>query len=331
MAPRGVAPILPLALALTAVAAVSWARGPSGTLWSRQGCAALGRCCPGRDPTCAARGPPRCFCDQACREVRDCCPDYARACPGAPPGARGMGGAPSAEGSRVPECDGTRKRGSRPRRGFWTWRGARARGTGTLRTPGEEWGWKAVSCVVAEWSGWSRCVKPCQVSYRLRQRHVLQEPRNGGAPCPPLEERAGCVEYWSHQGVECQQSLLPALITTGSYGKEREKRGVPKKQETIGYCVQFRLGPVPGSCQQVRAPHAQWTRYLTQGHTVCVRCEWPAQDARSRRCYGDGGGAGGHQLSLWQAAGHPRCRGTWERLGQLRDCSCPEVHSLVFL
>lgn len=65
----------------------------------------------------------------------------------------------------------------------------------------------AVSCVVAEWSGWSRCVRPCQVSYRVRQRHVLQEPRNGGAPCPPLEERAGCVEYRSRQGVECQQSL----------------------------------------------------------------------------------------------------------------------------
>lgn len=54
------------------------------------------------------------------------------------------------------------------------------------------------------------------------------------------------------------------------------------------YCVQFQLGPIP-SCRQVRAPHAQWTRYLTQGHTVCVRCEWPAQNARSRRCYGDGG------------------------------------------
>nr|XP_008538674.1 PREDICTED: somatomedin-B and thrombospondin type-1 domain-containing protein-like [Equus przewalskii] len=151
----------------------------------------------------------------------------------------------------------------------------------------------AVPCAVAKWSGWSRCVKPCQVSYRVRQRHVLQEPRNGGAPCPPLEEWAGCVEYWSHPGVECQQSLLPALITTGSYGKERKKQGVPKELETAGYCVQFRLGPIPGSCQQVRAPHARWTRYLTQGHTVCVRCEWPAQDARSRRCYGDGGGAEG--------------------------------------
>lgn len=65
----------------------------------------------------------------------------------------------------------------------------------------------AVSCVVAEWSGWSRCVQPCQVSYRVRQRQVLQEPRNGGALCPPLEEQAGCVEYQSHQGVACQQSL----------------------------------------------------------------------------------------------------------------------------
>ncbi|XP_036915765.1 somatomedin-B and thrombospondin type-1 domain-containing protein-like isoform X2 [Sturnira hondurensis] len=189
----------------------------------------------------------------------------------------------------------------------------------------------AVSCVVAEWSGWSRCAKPCRISYRVRRRHVLREPRNGGAPCPHLEERAGCVEYRSHQGVECPQSLFPALITTGSYGKERRKRGVPKEQETGGYCVQFQLGPIPGSCRQARAPHAQWMKYLTQGHTVCVRCEWPAQDARSQRCHGDGGGAGGNQLLLWQAAGHPRCRGTWERLRQLPHCSCPEVHSLVFI
>nr|XP_019611712.1 PREDICTED: somatomedin-B and thrombospondin type-1 domain-containing protein-like isoform X2 [Rhinolophus sinicus] len=213
MAPRGAgaARILSLVLVLAAVALVSWAREPRGALWPGQGCAALGRCCPGRDPTCAARGPPLCFCDQACGAVRDCCADYARACP-------------------------------------------------------------AVSCVVAEWSGWSRCVKPCQLSYRVRQRHVLQEPRNGGALCPPLEERAGCVEYRNRQGVECQQSLLPALITTGSYGKERKKRGVPKEQETVG-----------------------------------------------------------NQLLQWQAAGHPRCQGTWERLGQRRDCSCPEVHSLVFI
>lgn len=93
MARHGAPWVLPLALFLAAVAAVSWARGPPGTLSPGRGCSALGRCCPGRDPTCAAPGPPRCFCDQACSSVRDCCADYARACPGALPGSRRAGGA----------------------------------------------------------------------------------------------------------------------------------------------------------------------------------------------------------------------------------------------
>lgn len=100
MALHGSPRVLPLALFLATVATVSWARGPPGTLWSAQGCSALGRCCPGRDPTCDAPGPPRCFCDQACSSVRDCCADYARACPGALPGAGRAGGALGALGSR---------------------------------------------------------------------------------------------------------------------------------------------------------------------------------------------------------------------------------------
>lgn len=52
------------------------------------GCAALGLCCPGRDPSClgtgwrpdGSYGP--CYCDQACEHTLDCCHDYARACPG---------------------------------------------------------------------------------------------------------------------------------------------------------------------------------------------------------------------------------------------------------
>lgn len=52
------------------------------------GCAEAGRCCPGRDPACFARGwrldrvYGTCFCDQACRLTGDCCFDYDRACPG---------------------------------------------------------------------------------------------------------------------------------------------------------------------------------------------------------------------------------------------------------
>ncbi|XP_034803603.1 somatomedin-B and thrombospondin type-1 domain-containing protein-like [Pan paniscus] len=167
MGMRGVARILSLSLVLAAVATGAWERGPLGVLLPWQGSAALGRCCPGRDPMFVARGPPRCFCDQACGAARDCCADYKRVCPGAP-GESGL-----------------------------------------------------LHCGTVEWLQ-SLC-ETCQVSYRVHRRRVLQEPRNGGVPFPLLEERAGCVEYWSHQGVECQQSLLPALITTGSYGKEWEK------------------------------------------------------------------------------------------------------------
>lgn len=38
---------------------------------------------------------------------------------------------------------------------------------------------------------------------RVRRRLVQQEPQNGGAPCPALEERAGCLEYSTPQGQDC--------------------------------------------------------------------------------------------------------------------------------
>lgn len=39
----------------------------------------------------------------------------------------------------------------------------------------------------------------CQLSYRVRKRQVLQQPRNSGAPCPCLEEPAGCMECGNHR------------------------------------------------------------------------------------------------------------------------------------
>lgn len=99
MGMRGVARILSLSLVLAAVATGAWERGPLGVLLPWQGSAALGRCCPGRDPMFVARGPPRCFCDQACGAARDCCADYKRVCPGAPGERQGTSGTLGAEGS----------------------------------------------------------------------------------------------------------------------------------------------------------------------------------------------------------------------------------------
>ncbi|KAK2110129.1 hypothetical protein P7K49_009875 [Saguinus oedipus] len=68
---RGVEQILSLWLALAAP-------GRPGLLHPWQGCAALGRCCPGRDPLYVACVSPRCFCEQVCGAARDCCSDYPR-------------------------------------------------------------------------------------------------------------------------------------------------------------------------------------------------------------------------------------------------------------
>lgn len=64
----------------------------------------------------------------------------------------------------------------------------------------------AVSCVVSEWSVWSGCLEPCKPTLRTRRRQVIQEARNGGKPCPPLQQTAGCAEYHDQDG-PCLQSL----------------------------------------------------------------------------------------------------------------------------
>ncbi|XP_057892508.1 somatomedin-B and thrombospondin type-1 domain-containing protein-like [Melospiza georgiana] len=130
----------------------------------------------------------------------------------------------------------------------------------------------AIPCVVSQWSAWSGCAVPCKTTYRVRTRHIIQEPSNGGESCPALEERAGCVEYWTRQGTECQQSLIPALITTGGFGKARKKRAAA-----------------------------------------------------------DGSERAGNQLLHWQAVGNRRCKGTWRRIRRLDTCSCPSVHSFLFI
>ncbi|XP_010217089.1 PREDICTED: somatomedin-B and thrombospondin type-1 domain-containing protein [Tinamus guttatus] len=173
--------------------------------------------------------------------------------------------------------------------------------------------------------------EPCRAPYRVRRRHVLREPRNGGEPCPALEERAGCMEYWSLQGAECKQSLLPALITTGGFGKARRKRAAADGNERAGYCVEFQLVAITPGCLRGHRSHTLWMRYLREGHTVCVECQHPALDPGSLHCYGDGSGSQQNQLLHWEAVGSPQCRGTWKRIRQLDTCSCPSVHSFLFI
>ncbi|XP_021242081.1 LOW QUALITY PROTEIN: somatomedin-B and thrombospondin type-1 domain-containing protein [Numida meleagris] len=188
-------------------------------------------------------------------------------------------------------------------------------------------------CVVGEWSHWSGCAEQCKPNLRIRRRYVQQEPTNAGEPCPALEEKAGCLEYLTYQGQDCGHEHVPAFITTSEYGKERKPRAAsspwPSDKET-GYCVEFRTESLSHYCALENRPFARWMQYLREGHTVCVACQPPAMNTDTRRCSGDGHNADGGKILHWEAVGNSRCQGTWKKIRQLEQCSCPLVHSFIF-
>ncbi|XP_063779990.1 somatomedin-B and thrombospondin type-1 domain-containing protein [Pseudophryne corroboree] len=192
----------------------------------------------------------------------------------------------------------------------------------------------ARACIVGEWSHWSGCANQCTPSYRLRRRQVLQEAENSGEPCPNLEEKAGCLEYLTHQGTECGHLHVPAFITTFEYNKERKRRAVSSDwashTEDSGYCVEFQIESLSPACLTEHRPHARWMLYLREGYTVCVACQHPAMNIRNHRCYGDSSDADGNQVLHWQAVGNDKCRGSWRRVREVENCSCPMVHTFIF-
>ncbi|XP_068956218.1 somatomedin-B and thrombospondin type-1 domain-containing protein [Petaurus breviceps papuanus] len=251
-------------------------------LWAgaQAGCSEVGRCCPGRDPTCFGRGwrldrvYGTCYCDQACRLTGDCCFDYSRACPARP-------------------------------------------------------------CIVGEWSPWSSCTDQCKPATRVRRRYVQQEPQNGGEPCPHLEEKAGCLEYTTSHGQDCGHSYVPAFITTSAYNKERKRQVVSPQWSAdtgdTGYCMEFKTESLTHYCAMENRPLTRWMQYLREGYTVCVDCQPPAMNTVNLRCSGDGLDSDGNQTLHWQAIGNPRCQGTWKKVRRVDHCSCPAVHSFIFI
>ncbi|KAM9308047.1 somatomedin-B and thrombospondin type-1 domain-containing protein [Gastrophryne carolinensis] len=189
-------------------------------------------------------------------------------------------------------------------------------------------------CVVGEWSHWSGCENKCAPTFRARRRNVLQEQENGGEPCPHLEEKAGCLEYHTQQGVECGHSYMPAFITTSEYNKARRKRTLSPAwtfhTEDTGYCVEFLIESLSPACMTEEREHARWMIYLREGYTVCVSCQHPAMNIRNHRCYGDGSDANEKQILHWQAVGNNQCHGTWRKVRQSDHCSCHPVHNFIF-
>ncbi|XP_078254280.1 somatomedin-B and thrombospondin type-1 domain-containing protein isoform X1 [Rhinoraja longicauda] len=188
----------------------------------------------------------------------------------------------------------------------------------------------ASPCVVSEWSHWSGCAEQCAPTVRIRRRHIEQEPQNNGDPCPTLEERAGCLDYMDYQGVHCGQYYVPAFISTAKYNNERKKHTLFGDEKMPGYCAEFTIESLSFHCTVENRPFARWMQYLREGYTVCVTCQPPAMNSHNHRCHGDEANANGTRISQWQAVGNSRCRGTWKKVHEGVQCSCPGVHSFIF-
>ncbi|KAL4635176.1 somatomedin-B and thrombospondin type-1 domain-containing protein [Arapaima gigas] len=186
-------------------------------------------------------------------------------------------------------------------------------------------------CQVSQWSPWSGCSQQCQPAFRQRRRRVEKEPRNSGDACPPLEQRAGCLEYFDQRGQSCALAQGPALITSAEFGKGRPTHEPYGEPLDPGYCVEFKMASLTPHCAADGRSHNRWTEYLREGYMVCVECQPPAMHELHRSCGGDGAAFGREELLQWQAIDNPRCRGTWSRVRTLERCSCPQVHHFVFI
>lgn len=94
---------------------------------------------------------------------------------------------------------------------------------------------------------------------------MQQEPRNGGAPCPPLEERAGCLDYSTAPGQDCGHSFGTGGFTVAAFvvcahcqrGKFRARRGSGRGRPAQGgqEAQEMLDKGVSAGCRRASLPH----------------------------------------------------------------------------
>lgn len=179
----------------------------------------------------------------------------------------------------------------------------------------------AVDCEVSPWSLWSGCSERCGVGYSERRRFVLREPQNAGAKCPKLQERRGCKGY---RGCELEDipgnnvaMILPYKYSLSRAGPQWE-HPLARAPRFDTYCVYFKFRRFHPTCETPGIEN--WTDSLKKGSRACVECNRPAYGT-SGVCNGEGINK---KKTRWSAVDIQGCRGVWQRIDIIKDCTCGE-------
>ncbi|XP_035379805.1 somatomedin-B and thrombospondin type-1 domain-containing protein [Electrophorus electricus] len=72
---------------------------------------------------------------------------------------------------------------------------------------------------------------------------------------------------------------------------------------------------------------------ICERDTTCLACQPLVLPAGWKHCAGDGEDVEqDRRLSLqWQVVGNPRSRGVWRRFHRWNSCSCPTMHTYLFI
>lgn len=179
----------------------------------------------------------------------------------------------------------------------------------------------ALDCVVGPWGPWSPCTALCGVGSTERSRLVTTPPRNGGAPCPDLKQRRGCL---GNHAI-CSSAKEVAKLLPDSFKRNFKdpwrRPHMLMKEEKASYCVYLRVHHASAGCRL-----SLWSAQLVRERLLCAECQGDAMTT-SGRCGGDGLES---TRTFWTAASVPGCHGSWVRESSSEKCQCPP-YSVLFV
>ncbi|XP_067131619.1 somatomedin-B and thrombospondin type-1 domain-containing protein-like [Centruroides vittatus] len=193
-------------------------------------------------------------------------------------------------------------------------------------------------CEVSNWGHWTECSNQCGVGVMARTRNILQQTKNGGQPCPELQQSRGCIGNNCERKSSGKVFKETALILSAKFSFMRSLNNTQDIRHNLRlkypsdpvenskeYCIIFEILKLKKGCSN----QDDTFKSLTKGSKVCVSCERAAMRKHlGYRCNGDGFDG---KSSRWISLANPRCQGRWIRRERQDGCPCDNNETPHFI